>query len=80
MPVTENRPPSESLEQRLRDAATSVESEVKRLITYINDEVVPDVRRNGSAALRSAAAEIDRLASRMESANRNPPPPPSTRP
>ncbi len=80
MPVIDNRPPLEGFEQRLRDAATSVESEVKRLITYINDEVVPDVRRNGSAALRSAAAEIDRLAGRMENANRNPPPPPSTRP
>ena len=63
-------------EQTLRDAAGTVEVEVKRLVTYINDEVVPDVRRNGSAALRAAAAEIERLARRMEDAQRTPPPPP----
>jgi hypothetical protein len=69
------RPLDQNLEQHLRDAATRVEADVKRLITYINDEVVPDVRRNGSAALRAAAAEIERLAGRMEDAS-NPPPPP----
>ncbi len=66
---------STNLEQKLREAAAHVEDDLRRLITYVNDEVVPDVRRNSSAALRSAAAEIDRLARRMEEANRTPPPP-----
>ena len=34
-------------EQQLRDAARLVEEEVRRVVTYINDEVVPDVRQNG---------------------------------
>ncbi len=39
----------------------------RTLITYINDEVVPDVRRSSSEALRTAAAELGRLAEKMDS-------------
>ncbi len=61
-----------TLEARLRGAAGQVEADLKRWIAYFNDEVVPDVRRNGSSALKSAAAELDKLARRMDS--HNPPP------
>jgi hypothetical protein len=64
------------LEDRLREAASHVEDDVRRVITYINDEVVPDVRRNGSEALRAAAAELRKLAERVDDANRRTPPPP----
>lgn len=53
-------------EQRLQNAGSRVEEDLRKLVQYINDEVVPDVRRNGSEALRSAAAELARLADRME--------------
>jgi hypothetical protein len=53
-------------EQQLREAATHVEDDVRRVVTYINDEVVPDIRRNGSQALRAAAEELQKLAQRME--------------
>jgi hypothetical protein len=53
-------------EQQLREAATRAEEEVRRVMMYINDEVVPEVRRNGSQALRSAAAELQKLAQRMD--------------
>ncbi len=53
-------------EQNLRDAAIRVEEDLKRLATYINDEVVPDVRRNSSEALRSAAIELQRLAAKLD--------------
>jgi hypothetical protein len=53
-------------EQQLRDAATRAEEEVRRVVTYINDEVVPDIRRNGSQALRAASAELQKLAQRMD--------------
>ncbi len=69
-------PTRPSLESRLRDVAQIVESDVRRLIGYINDEVVPDVRRNGSDALRAAAAEFERLARHMDESTRQPPPPP----
>ena len=53
-------------EQQLRDAARHVEEDVRRVVTYINDEVVPDVRQNGSDALRFAARELEKLAQKMD--------------
>jgi hypothetical protein len=46
---------SRGWEQQLRDAAARAEEELRRVLTYINDEVVPEVRHNGSEALRAAA-------------------------
>lgn len=74
------RTPGPGWEARLREAAAHVETDLRRLIDHLNDEVVPDVRRNGSAALRSAAGELQRLAERMENSDRvgpSPPPPPA---
>ena len=68
-----NESAKSSLETRLREAAAHVEEDVKRVIGYINDEVVPDVRRNGSQALKAAAAELHKLAEKMDEANRRPP-------
>jgi hypothetical protein len=71
-------------EQQLRDAATHLETDLKNVVKYINDEVVPDVRRNSSEALRTAAAELHKLASRMDDHARRssapPPPPPNDAP
>lgn len=53
-------------EQQLREAATRAEEELRHVVTYINDEVVPDIRRNGSEALRAAAVELHKLAERMD--------------
>lgn len=63
-------------EQRLHEAGARVEEDLKRLVNYINDEVVPDVRRNGSEALKAAAAELHRLAEKMDDRRGPPPPPP----
>ena len=64
-------------EQQLRDAARHVEEDVRRVVNYINDEVVPDVRQNSSHALRFAARELEKLAQRMddrrEAATQTPP-------
>jgi hypothetical protein len=64
-------------EQQFREAATHLEEDLRRFSKYINDEIVPDVRRNGSDALRAAAAELHKLAQRMDDhARRTPPSPP----
>jgi hypothetical protein len=64
-------------EQQVHDAGTQIEEEVRRLVRRFNDEIVPEIRRNGSDALRAAAEELNRLAQRMdERAGRTPPPPP----
>jgi hypothetical protein len=73
-------------EQQLREAAAHLETDLKNVVKYINDDVVPEVRRNGSEALRAAAAELHRLAQRMDdharrtSASPPPPPPPKDAP
>jgi hypothetical protein len=76
MPINEPRP----WEQQLREVATRAEEELRRVVTYINDEVVPDIRRNGSHALRAASEELQKLAQRIDdrraaAAAQDPPPP-----
>jgi hypothetical protein len=78
MPTEE---PKRPWDQQLRDAATHLETDLKNVVKFINDQVVPDVRRNGSEALRTAAAELHKLASRMDDHARrssSPPPPKDT--
>ena len=53
-------------EQQLRDATRHMEEDLRRVVNYINDEVVPDVRQNSSSALRFAARELEKLAQRMD--------------
>lgn len=72
--------PKRAWEQPLRDAAAHLETDLKNMVKYINDEVVPDVRRNGSEALRAAAAELHRLAQRMDDHARRASPSPPTSP
>ena len=65
------------VEERVSSAVPQVEQEVRRVIAYLNDEVVPDIRREGSQALRAAAEQLHKLAQHLD-ASRNPPAPPST--
>ena len=66
--------PKQPWDARLRDAAshvtTQAEDDLRRRATYVNHDLAPDVRRNGSAALRKAAQEFQRLAQRMDESNR----------
>jgi CRISPR/Cas system-associated protein Csm6 len=66
-------------EQQLKEAGAHLEEDLRRFAKYINDEIVPDVRRNGSEALRDAAAELHKLAQRMDDHSRRTPPPPPPR-
>ena len=69
--------PKSTWEQRLHETGSRLEDDLRSLVAYFNDEVVPGVRKNGSEALRAAAKELNRLAQRMdERAGRTPPPPP----
>jgi hypothetical protein len=43
-----------------------MEEDVRDFIRYFNDDVVPDLRKNGSEALRAAARELNRMAQRMD--------------
>ncbi len=43
-----------------------VEEDARRAIAYLNDRVVPEVRRESSEALRSAAGQLARMAELLE--------------
>lgn len=68
--------PRQPWQDRLQETAARVEDELRTFATYINDEVVPDVRKHSSEALRTAAAELQKLAQKLDDAQRAAPPPP----
>ena len=43
-----------------------LEEDLKRVIAYLNDHVVPEVRENSSKALRIAAEQLNHLATHLE--------------
>jgi hypothetical protein len=55
------------VDEKMKDFVPKMEAEVQRVIRYLNDEVVPDVRRHGSQALRTASEQLQKLADYMES-------------
>jgi hypothetical protein len=55
-------------EQQVRDAAARAEEELHRFVQYLDSEVVPEVRRNSSTALRAAAIRLQKLADSMDDA------------
>jgi len=54
------------VDEHINNAAPRVEEDVRRVIAYLNDEVVPKVRQNSSEALRIAAEQLRKLADHLE--------------
>lgn len=54
------------VEEKFNEKMPRVEEEVKKVIAYLNDEVVPGVRENSSRALKTAADQLARLAERLD--------------
>jgi hypothetical protein len=54
------------IDQEFGDAARKVEQESERVISYLNNEVVPAIRNNSSKALRVAAEQLHKLAEYMD--------------
>lgn len=57
-------------EERLREASQQLEDELRRAVRYVDEEVVPEVRRGGSAALKTASEQLRRLAERLDDESR----------
>lgn len=57
----------QKVEDKFNEVRPRVEGEVKRIIAYLNDEVVPEVRQGSSRALRAAAAQLAKLAEHLDS-------------
>lgn len=54
------------VDEHLGGAGSRIEEDVKRVIAYLNDQVVPELRKNGSKGLRVAAEQLARLADHLE--------------
>jgi hypothetical protein len=54
------------MDEHFGGCSDRLEDDVKRVITYLNDRVVPEVRENSSKALRIAAEQLARLADHLE--------------
>jgi division protein CdvB (Snf7/Vps24/ESCRT-III family) len=54
------------VDEQINHVTPRVEEEVRKVISYLNDEVVPKVRQNSSEALRIAAEQLGKLAEDME--------------
>ena len=61
--------PGKPWERRLNEAGARMEEELRRVVRYVDEEVVPEVRRNSSKALRIASEQLRRLAEQMEERN-----------
>lgn len=53
-------------EAKFKEEMPRVEEEVQKVITYLNDVVVPEVRDNSSRALRAASEQLAKLAERLD--------------
>lgn len=54
------------VDEHIGGCSDRIEDDVKRVITFLNDKVVPEVRQNSSKALRVAAEQLDRLADALD--------------
>jgi len=53
-------------DEQIKEVAPRVEEEIRRTIAYINDDVVPRVRRSASNVLRSTAEHLSRGAEHLD--------------
>ena len=54
------------VDETLNKAVPRVEEDLKKVIAFLNDEVVPKVRENSSKGLRIAADQLTKLAEHLD--------------
>ena len=54
------------VDEHVSNVAPRIEEEVRKVIAYLNDEVVPKARQNSSEALRLAAEQLRKLADHLD--------------
>ena len=54
------------VDERLNQALPRVEEEFKKVIAYLNDHVVPQLRQESSQALHAAAESLRKLADQLD--------------
>ena len=58
--------------KRIEEAVELIEMELRHAIAYVNDAVVPQVRRESISAMRSLSDTLRNLADRIEQRDRPP--------
>jgi hypothetical protein len=59
--------------QRIEEAVELIEMELRHAIAYVNDAVIPQVRRESITAMRTLSDTLRNLADRMERGSGQPP-------
>jgi hypothetical protein len=54
------------VDERFNQVKPRVEEELKKLIDYLNDQVVPQLRQGSSDGLRAAAERLHKLAEQLD--------------
>jgi hypothetical protein len=67
--------PPGSFGQRIEEAMELIEMELRHAIGYVNDAVIPQVRRESISAMRTVADTLRNLADRFDQRMGGPPPP-----
>jgi hypothetical protein len=58
--------PLETMGRKLNEHLGGLGEEVRRVVTLLNERVVPEVRQNSSVALRAAAEQLWRVAEQLD--------------
>ncbi|SPE28192.1 conserved hypothetical protein [Candidatus Sulfotelmatomonas gaucii] len=69
MMMSQNNPPgwgAPGVGQRIEEAIELIEMELRHAIAYMNDAVIPQVRKESISAMRVAADTLRSLADRFE--------------
>ncbi len=64
--------PSSRKRTSFEDVGRKIDQDLKQIIDYLNDEVVPKVRTQSSSALRKAAQQLHKLADFMDEHRQRP--------
>lgn len=59
--------PGPGVGRRIEEAMERIELELRQAIAYVNDAVVPQVRRESVSAMRTMADSLRKLADRIDS-------------
>jgi len=61
-----NPPPGPGVGRRIEEAVELIEMELRHAIAYVNDAIVPQVRRESITAMRNVADTLRNLADRFD--------------
>jgi hypothetical protein len=67
-----NGPGSGGWGRRIEEAVELIEMELRHAVAYVNDAVVPQVRRESISAMRAMAEQLRNLADRFEQGQQPP--------